>query len=87
MANRKNEAEIISWSKPSLTERRKKGTKHHITTEAQGIHLAVRITEANRHGVTGLMDLLVRPRIMELIMLQALNLACRQASTTVLVFN
>jgi len=31
--------------------RRKKGTKHHLITEAQGIPLAVHVTEANRHDV------------------------------------
>jgi len=42
---------------PNPTDRRKKGTKHHIITEAQGIPLAVRVTEANRHDVTQLLAL------------------------------
>lgn len=43
---------------PNPTDRRKKGTKHHIITEAQGIPLAVHVTEANRHDVTQLLLLL-----------------------------
>lgn len=42
---------------PNPTDRRKKGTKHHLITEAQGIPLAVRVTEANRHDVTQLLAL------------------------------
>jgi transposase len=42
---------------PNPTDRRKNGTKHHIIVEAQGIPLAVRITEANRHDVTQLITL------------------------------
>lgn len=42
---------------PNPTDRRKKGTKHHIITEAQGIPLVVLVTEANRHDVTQLLPL------------------------------
>lgn len=42
---------------PNPTDRRKSGTKHHIITEAQGIPLAVQVTEANRHDVTALLPL------------------------------
>ena len=42
---------------PNPTDRRKKGTKHHLITEAQGIPLAVLVTEANRHDVTQLLAL------------------------------
>lgn len=42
---------------PNPTDRRKKGTKHHVITDADGIPLAVTITEANRHDVTQLLPL------------------------------
>jgi len=42
---------------PNPTDRRKMGTKHHVITEAQGIPLAVHVTEANRHDVTELLPL------------------------------
>jgi transposase len=42
---------------PNPTDRRKKGTKHHVINEAQGIPLAVHVTEANRHDVTELLPL------------------------------
>jgi len=37
------------------TDRRKKGSKHHTVTDAQGIPLAVILTGANRHDITQLM--------------------------------
>jgi transposase len=42
---------------PSPTDRRKKGSKHHLITDAKGIPLAVRLTGANRHDVTQLIPL------------------------------
>lgn len=39
-------------TRPNPTDRRKKGFKHHILTDAQGSPLVVRLTGANRHGVT-----------------------------------
>lgn len=42
---------------PNPTDRRKKGTKHHLIVDAEGIPLAVEITGANRHDVTQLMKL------------------------------
>src|SRR5882724_6862363 len=42
---------------PNPTDRRKKGSKHHILTDANGIPLAVRLTGANRHDVTQLIPL------------------------------
>ena len=42
---------------PNPTDRRKKGTKHHLIVDAQGIPLAVEVTGANRHDVTQLIKL------------------------------
>lgn len=42
---------------PNPTDRSKKGTKHHLIVEAQGIPLAIYVTEANRHDVTALLPL------------------------------
>ena len=42
---------------PNPTDRRKKGTKHHLISEAQGIPLAVHVTAANRNDVTELLPL------------------------------
>jgi transposase len=42
---------------PNPTDRRKKGSKHHMVTDANGIPLAVRLTGANRHDVTQLLPL------------------------------
>jgi transposase len=42
---------------PNPTDRSKKGTKHHLITEAQGIPLAFHVTEANRHDVTAMLPL------------------------------
>ena len=42
---------------PSPTDRRKRGSKHHILTDAQGIPLAFTLTGANRHDVTQLLPL------------------------------
>jgi transposase len=43
---------------PNPTDRRKLGSKHHMLTDANGIPLAVILTEANRHDVTQLLPLL-----------------------------
>jgi transposase len=42
---------------PNPTDRRKKGSKHHVLTDAQGIPLAKSLTAANRHDVTQLLPL------------------------------
>lgn len=42
---------------PNPTDRRKKGSKHHMVTDANGIPLAVRLTGANSHDVTQLLPL------------------------------
>jgi transposase len=42
---------------PNPTDRRKKGSKHHMVTDANGIPLAVRLTGANRHDITQLLPL------------------------------
>jgi transposase len=42
---------------PNPTDRRKKGSKHHLVTDANGIPLAVKVTGANRHDVTQLLPL------------------------------
>ena len=42
---------------PNPTDRRKKGTKHHVLTSANGIPLAARITGANRNDITQLLPL------------------------------
>lgn len=38
-------------------DRRKKGTKHHLLTDANGTPLAASVTAANRHDVTQLLPL------------------------------
>jgi transposase len=43
---------------PNPTDRRKRGSKHHLLTDAQGIPLAMVLTKANRHDVTQLLPLL-----------------------------
>jgi transposase len=43
---------------PNPTDRRKRGSKHHLLTDAQGVPLAVTLTKANRHDVTQLLPLL-----------------------------
>lgn len=43
---------------PNPTDRRKRGSKHHVLTDAQGIPLATTLTKANRHDVTQLLPLL-----------------------------
>jgi transposase len=49
---------------PNPTDRRKLGSKHHLLTDANGIPLAVILTEANRHDVTQLLPLLDKvPRV------------------------
>ena len=42
---------------PNPTDRRKPGSKHHVITDAKGIHLAAILTGANRHDVTQLLPL------------------------------
>lgn len=42
---------------PNPTDRRKKGSKHHILTDANGIPLSDTLTGANQHDVTQLMKL------------------------------
>jgi len=42
---------------PNPTDRRKKGSKHHVLTDGQGIPLAKRLTGAHRHDVTQLLPL------------------------------
>ena len=42
---------------PNPTDRRKKGSKHHLITDANGIPLSVKLTGANRHDVTQLLPL------------------------------
>jgi transposase len=43
---------------PNPTDRRKRGSKHHVLTDAQGIPLAALVTGAHRHDVTQLLPLL-----------------------------
>jgi len=43
---------------PNPTDRRKKGSKHHLVTDANGIPLSVKLTGANRHDVTQLIPLI-----------------------------
>jgi transposase len=42
---------------PNPTDSRKKGSKHHLVTDANGIPLSVILTGANRHDVTQLLPL------------------------------
>src|SRR5262249_61782966 len=42
---------------PSPVDRRKRGSKHHLITDARGAPLATRLTGANRHDVTQLLPL------------------------------
>lgn len=42
---------------PTPTDRRKKGAKHHILTEARGIPLVACLTAANRNDITQLLPL------------------------------
>ena len=42
---------------PNPTDRRKKGSKHHLVIDANGLPLAVKLTGANRHDVTQLLPL------------------------------
>lgn len=49
---------------PNPTDRRKRGSKHHVLTDAHGIPLATVLTKANRHDVTQLFPLLDKiPRV------------------------
>ncbi len=43
---------------PNPTDRRKKGSKHHLLVDAQGIPVNVILTKANRHDVTQLVPLI-----------------------------
>jgi len=43
---------------PNPTDRAKKGTKHHLVTDAGGVPLAAVVTAANRHDVTQLLPLI-----------------------------
>ena len=43
---------------PNPTDRRKRGSKHHVLTDGQGIPLAALVTGAHRHDVTQLLPLL-----------------------------
>lgn len=42
---------------PNPTDRGKRGSKHHLAVDANGIPLAVRLTAANKHDVTELLPL------------------------------
>jgi transposase len=42
---------------PSPVDRRKRGSKHHLLTDAQGTPLAIELTAANRHDITQLLKL------------------------------
>jgi transposase len=42
---------------PNPTDRRKAGSKHHVVTDAAGVPLASKVTAANRHDVTQLIEL------------------------------
>ena len=42
---------------PNPTDRRKKGSKHHVITDAQGIPLATELTGAQRHDSTQMLPL------------------------------
>jgi transposase len=42
---------------PSPVDRRKKGSKHHVLTDAKGIPLSTRLTRANRNDITQLLPL------------------------------
>jgi transposase len=43
---------------PSPVDRRKLGSKHHVVIDAQGVPLAVILTQANRNDITQLLPLL-----------------------------
>ena len=43
---------------PNPTDRRKRGSQHHVLTDAQGVPLAALVTGAHRHDVTQLLPLL-----------------------------
>jgi hypothetical protein len=42
---------------PNPTDRRKKGSKHHVITDAQGTPLAIELTGAQRHDTTQMLRL------------------------------
>ena len=48
---------------PNPTDRRKRGSKHHVITDAKSLPLATKLTAANRHDVTQLIPLVdaIRP--------------------------
>lgn len=43
---------------PNPTDRRKRGSKHHVATDRRGIPLAALLTKANRHDIGALVPLL-----------------------------
>jgi transposase len=43
---------------PNPTDRRKRGSKHHLVVDAQGVPLATILTQANRNDITQLLPLL-----------------------------
>ena len=49
---------------PNPTDRRKRGSKHHLATDRRGIPLASLLTKANRHDIAALLPLLQKiPRV------------------------
>jgi len=42
---------------PNPTDRRKRGSKHHVITDANGVPFATTVTGANRHDITQLLPL------------------------------
>jgi transposase len=42
---------------PSPVDRRKRGSKHHLLTDAEGTPLAIELTAGNRHDITQLLKL------------------------------
>jgi transposase len=49
---------------PNPTDRRKRGSKHHLATDRRGIPLAIRLTKANRNDICELLPLLQEiPRV------------------------
>ena len=45
-------------TRPSPVDRRKNGSKHHVTVDADGVPLVAILTAANRHDVTQLIPLI-----------------------------
>jgi transposase len=49
---------------PNPTDRRKRGSKHHLLTDRQGVPLAITLTKANRNDICELLPLLDKiPRV------------------------